>query len=79
MIAAQGDQPIRTGSLVWGGSPIVVLWNANNHQLTYGVAGAAIAALRDYMVQEDVSGTLSFDIWDGDNQVGAGLIAMNLR
>ncbi|MCJ1303986.1 hypothetical protein MMC08_006797 [Hypocenomyce scalaris] len=79
IIANDGDQPIHTGSLVWGSSPVVVLWNANNHQLTYGVAGAAIAALRDYMMQEDVCGSLSFDIWDGANQVGAGLVAVNSR
>ena len=47
--------------------------NANNHQITMGVLGAAIDALRDYVFKEG-GGTLAFDIWDGDNQVGVGSI-----
>ena len=48
--------------------------NANNHQITMGVLGAAIDALRDYVVKEG-GGTLTFDIYDGENQVGIGSIA----
>ena len=47
--------------------------NANNHQITMGVLGAAISALRDYVTKEG-GGTLTFDIYDGENQVGVGLI-----
>ena len=48
--------------------------NCNNHQLTVGVARAAIIALKDYMSKENDYGWVNFQIWDGDNQVGLGML-----
>ena len=47
--------------------------DANNHQQTYGVVGAAISVLRYYMERNGYC-VASFDIFDGENQVGAGQI-----
>ena len=80
LIQSQGDGVIASGRYtgeVTGNSCGIVMWNTNNHQLTYGVAQAALAALRNYMSQENNYGWLLFDIWDGDNQVGAGALARN--
>lgn len=50
--------------------------NTNNHQLTWGVLGAAIDALRDYMSQAVTGpGESWFSIFDGQNEVGMGTIA----
>ncbi|KAA6408378.1 MAG: hypothetical protein FRX48_08120 [Lasallia pustulata] len=48
-------------------------WNTNNHQMTYGVLGAAFLALCQYM-QLAGFGTVRFTVWDGVNQVGAGAL-----
>ncbi|KAA6416284.1 MAG: hypothetical protein FRX48_01004 [Lasallia pustulata] len=47
------------------------VWNANNHQITYGVLGAAVSALLDYMQQRGW-GDCTFSIFDGPMQVGRG-------
>lgn len=49
-------------------------WNENNHQMTWGVLGAAIQALQDCMEKIEEWGTASFSIWDGDNEVGYGVL-----
>ena len=71
------DNPLVGGGYYWGlprSAYYINVSNANNHQVTYGVLRAAVAALRDYMAQEGEYGTLVFDIWDGVNQVGRGTI-----
>ena len=50
-------------------------WNANNHQVTYGVLGAALSALADYM-NLGGWGSCTFSIWDGGNQVGLGQVGI---
>ena len=66
------------GAYRWGpmssGALVASFMNVNNHQLTYGVVRAAVAAVRDYMARDGDYGTLSFEIWDGDSEVGTGLI-----
>lgn len=47
------------------------LGNANNHQLTYGVAAAAVQAMVTFMRQAG-AGPVSWQIWDGMNWVGRG-------
>ena len=49
------------------------VWNANNHQTTWGLLGAAVAALRECMWVNGW-GVGTFGIWDGGTQVGAGEI-----
>lgn len=73
-----GDSVISGGVYRWGsGFPhaiVVSFMNANNHQLTYGVVRSAVAAVKGYMASDGDYGLMSFDIWDGDNQVGTGVI-----
>lgn len=52
---------------------LVSILNANNHQVTWGVLQAAIEALGDYMDQYGY-GSVTFQIYDGQNQVGQGSI-----
>lgn len=52
---------------------LISIWNANNHQVTWGVAQAALEALGDYMEQYGY-GSVIFHIYDGPNQVGRGSI-----
>ena len=59
------------------GADALTLWvyDANNHHLTWGVLGAALQALRDYMSQHGHAfGTVSFSVFDGENQTGQGFI-----
>ena len=51
----------------------LVTWDMNNHQHTYGVLGAAVSALMDFMRERGV-GEAVFSIFDGGNEVGAGLL-----
>lgn len=78
-IQEQGDGllPSNNGAGLWQltrDGIILSVANANNHQTTWGVFGAAIAALADYMNQNRVFGTVAFNIFDGSNQVGQGSI-----
>lgn len=75
-LSAADDGPLRGGDYVWGLEQDynIRVGNANNHQCTYGVMRAAVAALYDYMLAENDFGTVKFDIWDGENQVGQGIV-----
>lgn len=57
------------------GPMVLIIRNANNHQLTRAVLSGAVWALTDYMVEKDEFGTMVFDIFDGGNKVGAGSIS----
>lgn len=48
-------------------------WNADNHQTTWGVLGAAITAVLDCMATNGFGGA-SFHIYDGENLVGIGRV-----
>ena len=75
MIQRYGDHEIAGGAFHWVGENGFDLRvrNANNHQTTYGVLGAAMSALADYMGEYGhAAGT--FSIHDGTNIVGAGEI-----
>ena len=51
--------------------------NTNNHQLTWGVLGAAIDALGEYMHQAVTGpGEGWFSVFDGQNEVGMGTISL---
>lgn len=52
---------------------LVSVWNANNHQTTWGVLLSALEALGDWMEQYEY-GSVIFQIYDGQNQVGRGSI-----
>ena len=72
-----GDGVIQAGGVDYNGpsSMNFQTWNTNNHQQTYGVLRAALAALSDYMNRYGY-GAATFSIHDGDNEVGAGLIGL---
>ena len=70
-----GDGVIPGGMVKWVGEDDLLLFvkNAANHQVTWGVLGAALMALSDYMSKFGY-GLVSFAIFDGDSQVGQGTI-----
>ncbi|MCJ1305346.1 hypothetical protein MMC08_008160, partial [Hypocenomyce scalaris] len=72
-ILQDGDGVIEGGAFSWQGNNGITLstMNTNNHQNTWGVIGAAIIALQDFM-QENGYGGATFSIWDGPNMVGRG-------
>lgn len=47
--------------------------NSNNHQITWGVLRSALLAVEDYM-NHNVFGMMSFNIYDGAHEVGAGTL-----
>lgn len=53
---------------------VLSIANANNHQTTWGVLGAAIFAIGDYMNENRFFGRIIFNIFDGTHQVGQGSI-----
>ncbi|MCJ1298663.1 hypothetical protein MMC08_001453 [Hypocenomyce scalaris] len=78
IIQAHGDGDIVNGAYRWTKNPDgplgLQIWvrNANNHQLTYGVLGAALNALNEYMTLFGAGLTTTMDVYDGVNQVGQG-------
>ena len=70
--SGSGSGIMTTGEV--GGGLVLQVWNANNHQLTYGVFGATVTGLRNWMVLNGVFGTVRFEVFDGINQVGWGTI-----
>ena len=75
IIQTRGDGLLSAGGVVWTGTDGLTIEaaNANNHQTSCGVMGAAIQALRDYMSSNGWGGA-TFNIYDGVNEVGAGVI-----
>ena len=49
--------------------------NANNHQTTWGVLGAAMRALANFVIEHGGFDTADFVIYDGENQVAMGVLA----
>ncbi|MCJ1305306.1 hypothetical protein MMC08_008120 [Hypocenomyce scalaris] len=74
LIQTNGDTNISGGAFsILNAGFLLRVQNANNHQLTYRVLGAALIALDEFMTQENKV-AVNFEIWDGDNQVGEGAI-----
>ncbi|KAA6408379.1 MAG: hypothetical protein FRX48_08121 [Lasallia pustulata] len=81
------DSNLPGGAFSWEGQESLMLQvvNADNHQTTWGVLGAAVSALRACMIASE-SGSAGqgsalrwgyaayFSILDGDNVVGVGMI-----
>lgn len=73
-IRTTGDGDVPGGLITYQSSGLVIIsQNANNHQQTWGVLGAGIAALSDYMLAQKEKGyspsSVEFLIYDGPNQV----------
>lgn len=76
-IRQYGDGPIEGG--VFRFTDYGVRWasfNANNHQQTWGVMGIAIEAFTQYVIKHGTYGAVSFEIYDGENQVGQGALQL---
>lgn len=50
------------------------VWNTDNHQITWGVLGAALRALWEYMYANGKYGGASFEVFDGFHEVALGVI-----
>lgn len=76
-----GDGVIQSGRLYTSmmNGLSLELTNANNHQLTWGVAAAAIETMLDYMRSQNIYGQAIMLIHDGMNVVGQGVLAYNPR
>lgn len=74
-IQQHGDVILPGGYFNWMGinGIAVEAINANNHQLTWGVLAAALKAVKQYMEANGYR-QAHFDIYDGENMVGKGLI-----
>lgn len=69
-----GDTVISNGLFIWEHHGYSLrVWYSNNHQTTWGVLGAAIEAITDFMGQYGFAGG-SFFIYDGGNEVGEGIL-----
>ena len=76
-ISFHGDSVIADGFFSWQGEHGVMLetFNTDNHQQTWGVLGAALYALWDFMQKIGTeAGACYFTIIDGNHQVGRGVI-----
>ena len=69
------DGPLPGGTFTaTTGNIVLRVWNANNHQTTWGVLGAAVWAVSSFKTTNNVYGAVNFNIYDGNNQVGQGTI-----
>ena len=68
---------IPNGSFEYAGQDalFVRIRSANHHQVTYEIAAAALSALRGYMLSHQF-GAASFWIYDGNREVGTGLVGV---
>lgn len=80
-VQESGDRVIPAGVFSWVGPAVdghvacaLHAWNAENHQFTWGVLGAALKALWDYMYTNGKFGAADFEVSDGANMVGLGFI-----
>ena len=77
-IADFGDGLVTGG--VWSYADLgirIAFQNTNNHQQTWGVIGAAMSALLDYtyyMKRIALPAAVTFQVFDGGNEVGFGWI-----
>lgn len=78
-ILSFGDGVIQGGRVYTGlvNGPSLELTNANNHQLTWGVAAEAVRIMLDYMHSQDIYGQAVMWIYDGYNVVGQGVLEFN--
>lgn len=73
-IRTTGDKTVQGGKITYQSAGLTMTsQNANNHQQTWGVLGAGISALAEYMLAQKEHGyspsSVAFLIYDGPNQV----------
>lgn len=50
------------------------VWDANNHQVTWGVLASVLWAVKDFINSMHKYKTMSFGVYDGVHMVGRGTI-----
>lgn len=77
-IEEAGDGPLQDGlfNFLGVGGIHLTVWDANNHQVTYGVMGGVVLALEGVMAR-DGYGETNFRVYDGKNWVGQGMVAVS--
>ena len=74
---ASGDGLVVGGGFKFTVNKMVVdVWNANNHQVTWGVLANTLWGLAEYMQVNGVWGSAVFQVFDGRNQVGSGMLTV---
>lgn len=80
-IQDHGDGLVPAGVFSFFGSSVhghmgcaLHVWNSNNHQFSWGVLGAALRALWEYMNANARYGGADFEVYDGVNEVALGVI-----
>lgn len=74
-IVVYSDAVVRSGQLSWTAEDLAIhVWNANNHHIPWGVLGAPVHAIEDFMFYRQHWGAASFEIFDGVNQVAQGML-----
>lgn len=74
VLQAHGDGLLAPGGALWQTNGLMMrAHNSNQHQTSWGVMGAAIVALRDYMSRNGWAAA-TFNIYDGAHEVGAGVL-----
>lgn len=75
-IYIMGDSLVQGGSFSFFGEDNMVLriHDTNNHQTTYGVLGAAVMALWNFMTTQNQFRAGNFQVYDGPNMVGQGFV-----
>ena len=79
VINTVGDGVIRSGSYRYVSQGLELYTeNTNNHQQTWGVLGAAVSALQQYMESVEWNqgdpASVQFSIYDGANEVAMGTL-----
>ncbi|MCJ1299888.1 hypothetical protein MMC08_002682 [Hypocenomyce scalaris] len=86
-IKASGDGVMNKGGAVWNPGPVDVTGesaqvvfasqNAPSNKITWGVLGAAVGALINYMGTYGYGMVGYLEVYDGKNEVGTGSIFAN--
>lgn len=77
-LQAMGDDTIRGGTFLYQFQDMEMYFHdSNNHQLTWGVLGAALIALTEYFDEVHANsgaqpGSITFVVHDGENEVATG-------
>ena len=74
LVRERSDEPIQGGRIEFGSPYFVLAANANNHQITYRVMCNALEAIVHWMTANG-DAKMRFEIWDGDDMVGKGLVS----
>ena len=74
-IVVFGDSVVQSGVFNWTVDTLAMhVWDANNHQMTWGVLAGAVHAIEDFMFHQQHWGGANFEIYDGQNIVAQGVL-----